>query len=190
MRVNSRSSNAQGQSKLQSSRQPNQRGRPPSANQRGRPSRPSTDKSKSRSISATRDGKMNSSKSQMSRQKSSTVKSSNPPDRDSVYSRSYKYKNNIGQQSSTRKRNQSKSPAPKKEVRKASKAPAHRKSSGSAPRKPKNGATDVKFHEKELREILEMYFEYIIENLHGKTNKMHGISIGKILTKRTFEKEK
>ena len=120
---------------------------------------------------------MNSSKSPMSRQKSSTVKSSNPPDRDSVYSRSYKYKNKDGQQSSTRKRNQSKSPAPeeKKKVRKASKAPAQRKPSGSAPRKPKNAASDVKSGEKELREILEMYFEYIIENLNGKANKIHGI---------------
>ena len=48
----------------------------------------------------------------------------------------------------------------------------------------------MKTSEKDLREILEMYFEYIIENLVGKTNKIFGISVGKFLTKQVFEKEK
>ena len=84
----------------------------------------------------------------------------------------------------------SKSPMPKKVVKKASKAPAQRKSSGSASRKPKSGAQDLKHSEKDMREILEMYFDYIIENLQGKTNKIFGISVGKFLSKTVFEKDK
>ena len=84
----------------------------------------------------------------------------------------------------------SKSPVPKKEPKKASKAPAQRKSSGSASRRPKSGATDLKTSEKDMREILDMYFEYIIENLQGKTNKIFGISVGKFLTKCIYEKDK
>ena len=125
----------------------------------------------------------------MSKQKSSNVKSSIPSQPDSIYSRSYQYKKPNGQQSS-RNRKLSKSPVPKKSPKKATKAPAQRKPSGSTSRKPKSGAPDLKTSEKDLREILEMYFEYIIENLVGKTNKIFGISVGKFLTKTIFEKEK
>jgi hypothetical protein len=126
---------------------------------------------------------MNSSKGPTSRQKSSNVKSSNPSIPDSVYSNSYKYKK--GNQNSSRKRVASKSSQNKKEVKKGAKAPAQKKRSVSS--KKAKASSEFKTSEKDLREICELYFDYIIENLQGKANKIFNISFGKIIKKQTFE---